>query len=252
MAAAPARPKVRLNRRLSATLPPVAAEAATLLGLKSASRTVGPGHEIVTEGRRCAGLFLLSEGVAIRYRILRDGQRQIVNFLLPGDFAGVTSCRFDVALYSVKMLTHGAMSPIPLSRLLGLLDSHPRHAAQLFWGFAAETAILAEHLIAVGRLTATERIAHLLLELHARLQFVGLADECSYHLPLTQEMIGDALGLSIPYVNKVLQQLRHDGLVTLRDRFVVIENMTELAAMADFEHTYLKPLSIADLLTEHQ
>jgi CRP-like cAMP-binding protein len=249
LAAAPMRPKNRLNHRLSPTLPPVAAEAITLLDLESVSRTVRAGYEIVSEGRRCAGLFLLTEGIAIRYRILRDGQRQILNSLLPGDFAGVTSCRFDSALYSIKTLTPASLAPIPLSKLAGLLDTHPRLAAKLFWSFAAETAILGEHLIAVGRRPAAERIAHLLLELLTRLQLVGLADERSYHLPLTQEMIGDALGLSIPYVNRVLQQLRQDGLVTIKDHCVVIEKMAELAALADFEHTYLRPLSMADFAT---
>jgi CRP-like cAMP-binding protein len=248
LAAAPSRPKVLLNHKLPATLPPLAAEAAILLDLKSASRAVRPGQEIISEGRRCAAVFLITEGIAIRYRILRDGQRQILNFLLPGDFAGVTSCRFDSALYSIKTLTETAMSTIPLARLVGLLDSHPRLAARLFWSFASETAILGEHLIAIGRRPALERIAHLLLELHARLQLVGLADERSYHLPLTQEMIGDALGLSIPYVNRVLQQLRQNGLVTIKDQNVVIENMEELAALADFEHTYLRPLSIGDFM----
>jgi CRP-like cAMP-binding protein len=249
-AAARTRSHPTFNRKLPPTLPQLAAETARLLDLDATSRAVRPGYEIITEGRRCPGLFLITDGIAIRYRILRDGQRQILNFLLPGDFAGVTSCRFENALYSVKTLTDAALSPIPLSKLVGLLDSQPLLAAKLFWSFASESAILAEHLIAVGRRSATERVAHLLLELLTRLQLVGLADERSYHLPLTQEMIGDALGLSIPYVNRVLQQLRQDGLVTIKEQFVVIENMGELAALADFEHTYLRPLSIAEFMAE--
>src|SRR5689334_21233021 len=112
MAAALPRARVRFNHKLSPTLPPVAAEAVSLLDLASVSRSVRAGYEIVSEGRRCAGLFLLAEGIAIRYRILRDGQRQILNFLLPGDFAGVTSCRFDSALYSIRTLTPAVLAPI--------------------------------------------------------------------------------------------------------------------------------------------
>jgi CRP-like cAMP-binding protein len=238
------------NRQTTPSLPGVAAEVAALLDLKAVSRIVRPGQEIISEGKRCTSVFLISDGVAIRYRILRDGHRQILNFLLPGDFAGVTNCRFDNALYSVKTLTQAAVSPVPLARLLGLFDTHPRLAAKLFWSFAAEMAILGEHLIAVGRRSATERVAHLLLELHDRLRLIGLADERSYRLPLTQEMISDALGLSIPYVNRVLQQLRHDGLVTIKDQLVVIENMEELSALADFEHSYLRPLAISEFMTE--
>jgi CRP-like cAMP-binding protein len=251
-APAPRRAKAILYRELTPCLPAVAAEVAALLDLKAVSRLVRPGQEIISEGKRCTSVFLITEGIAIRYRILRDGQRQILNFLLPGDFAGVTACRFDNALCSIKTLTQAAISPVPMARLLGLFDTHPRLAAKLFWSFASETAILGEHLIAIGRRSAPERIAHLLLELYNRLQLIGLADENSYRLPLTQEMISDALGLSIPYVNRVLQQLRHAGLVTIKDQLVVIDNMEELAALADFEQTYLMPLSIADFVTEHE
>jgi CRP-like cAMP-binding protein len=249
-ATAPPRPKVILNQKLSPALPPVARELVVLLDLQAVSRAVRPGQEIVSEGKRCSAVFLITEGIALRYRILRDGQRQILNFLFPGDFAGVTNCRFDSALYSIKTLTHATIAPIPLPRLIGLFDSHPQLAAKLFWSFASEVAILAEHLIAIGRRPARERIAHLLLELHSRLQLIGLANERSYRLPLTQEMISDALGLSIPYVNRVLRQLRRDGLATIKDQLVVIENMEELASLADFEFAYLRPLSLLESIAE--
>jgi CRP-like cAMP-binding protein len=249
-AAAPPRPKTIPLDRLPPFLPRLAAEVVALLDLRAVSRSVRPNQEIVSEGKRCTSVFLITEGIAMRYRILRDGQRQILNFLLPGDFAGITNCRFDNALFSVKTLTPAAISPVPIGRLLGLFDSHPQLAAKLFWSSAGEIAILSEHLIAIGRRSAAERIAHLLLELHNRLQLIGLAGEHSYRLPLTQEMISDALGLSIPYVNRVLQRLRHDGLVTIKDQLIVIENGGELAALADFEQGYLRPLSIAEFVAE--
>jgi CRP-like cAMP-binding protein len=248
-AASPPRSKAFLNQKLP-SLPSVAREVAALLDLKAVSRVLRPGHEIVSEGRRCNSVFLITEGIAIRYRILRDGQRQIINFLLPGDFADVTSCRFESALFSVKTLTHAAIAPIPLTRVIGLLDSQPQLAAKLLWSFSSEAIILAEHLIAVGRRSARERIAHFLLELLVRLQNVGLADERSYRLPLTQEMISDALGLSIPYVNRVLHELRDAGLVRIKDRQVIIDDIEELSAIADFENAYLKPASLAELLPD--
>jgi CRP-like cAMP-binding protein len=231
-------------------LPVVAAEAAGLLDLMAASRTLRPGQEIISEGKRCSAVFLITEGIAIRYRILRDGQRQILNFLLPGDFAGVTSCRFESALYSTKALTHATISPLPLAKLIENFGSHPRLAAKLLWSLSVGSAIVAEHLIAVGRRPAAARVAHLLLELFNRLQLAGLADKRSFRMPLTQEIIGDALGLSVPYVNRVLRDLRRDGLVTIKDQLVVIENMEELSAVADFDQVYLKPLSIVEFLAQ--
>jgi len=242
--------QLHLNRRLTPSLPELAREAVLLLDLKAVSRALRPGQEIISEGRRCSAVFLITEGIAIRYRILRDGQRQILSVLLPGDFAGIISCRFASAPYSIKTLTHATVAPIPVSRLVGLFDSHPRLAAQLLWRASCESTILAEHLIAVGRRSARERVAHFLLELLVRLQAVGLADERSYRLPLTQEMIGDAVGLSVPYLNRVLHELRDEGLVRIKDQIVSIDDVEELSALADFERSYLRPLSLADLLSE--
>src|SRR5205085_4814309 len=105
--------------------------------------------------------------------------------------------------------------------------------------FSCETAMYAEHLIDVGRRSAIERVAHFLLELLVRLQAIGLADERSYRMPLTQELIGDALGLSVPHVNRTLRQLREDGLVSLDEHIVAIHEIEALAALADFEKGYL-------------
>lgn len=238
------------NHDPAASLPPLAAEAAKLLGLYAAGRVLRPGQEIVSEGRRCTAVFLIMDGMAVRYRVLRDGQRQILNFLLPGDFAGTIACRFKSALHSVRTLTQTVIAPIPVAKFIGLSETHPSLAAKLLWSFASEAAIYAEHLITVGRRPASARIAHFLLELLTRLQAVGLADERSYRLPLTQEMISDALGLSVPYVNRVLRELRDSGLVRIRDQQVIIDNLEELAALAEFEHHYLRPLPISEVLAQ--
>jgi len=105
-------------------------------------------------------------------------------------------------------------------------------------------------LIAIGRRNALERVAHFLLELLTRLQALRLADERSFSLPLTQELIADALGLSVPYVNQVLRSLRDEKLVCIKDKLIVINDVEALSALVDFERTYLKPLSIVELLNE--
>jgi CRP-like cAMP-binding protein len=238
-----------LNRTLGPLDP---GEASALLDLTATNRTVSSGREIVSEGKRCSTISLVNEGIALRYRILRDGRRQILNFLFPGDFAGTLNCHFESALYSIKALTPVTISPISLTRLSELFDTHPRLAVKLFWQFPAGATMLSERLIGLGRRSATERIAHFLLELLTRLQDLELADQRSFRLPLTQEMLSDALGLSIPYVNRVLQQLRQDGLVTIKHQTVTIENIEELAALADFEHSYLRPLPIGELLGEER
>jgi CRP-like cAMP-binding protein len=209
-------------------------------------RSVRRRQAVLTEGAKTRAVYFIIEGYLIRYRILRDGQRQIVDLAIPGDFAGVPGCFFHDALYTIKALTNATVALVPLDRLVALFETHPRLAAKIFWSFSCDSAIHAEHLIVVGRRSAHERIAHFLLELLTRLQAVGLADERSFELPLSQEVIGDALGLSLAYVNRTLRRLIDDGLVTIKDQKITINDVDELAFMADFERGYLKPLPITE------
>jgi CRP-like cAMP-binding protein len=250
VATLPARPKRDINFRLSPVASQSIEDAAMQLDPKTASRAIRPGQELVSEGRRCTSIFIIAEGISIRYRVLRDGQRQILSILLPGDFAGIPSCFFSSALYSIRTLTPAVVWPVSMQRVVALFDTQPRVAARLFWTFSCETAVYAERLISVSRRSASERVAHFLLELHARMHKLGLAEANSFRLPLTQEILSDALGLSIPYVNRVLQQLKADGLARIKDQEVIIEDMEALLNLADFEQAYLTPLSLADFAAE--
>ena len=238
------------THRLSQYVPLSSAEIPLLLELQSGNRSICRGREIITEGRPCRTFFIVTAGVLIRYRVLRDGRRQVVSLVIPGDIAGVPGCFFENALYSVRTLTDAVVSPVPFARVLRLFHTHPQLAAKICWSFTYEAAIYAEHLITVARRSALERVAHFLLELLTRLQAINLADERSFWLPLTQELIADALGLSIPYVNRVLRSLRDDDLVTIKDKVVVIKDAEALSTLVDFERSYLKPLSIVGLLNE--
>ena len=228
-----------LTRKLAQIVSLSAAQTALLDELQSATRPVRRHREIVTEGHRYDGVFVLVDGVAIRYRILHDGRRQILNLVLAGDFIGFPGCFFETALYSITALTDTVVAPISFSRLIEIFEGHPRLATAILWSFAREAAMFNEHLIDLGRRSAVERVAHFLLELLVRLQAIGMADESSYRLPLTQELIGDALGLSVPYVNRTLRQLRDDGLVLIKEQLITILDVPALSALADFEHAYL-------------
>jgi CRP-like cAMP-binding protein len=190
----------------------------------------------------------LVEGIAIRYRVLRDGRRQILNIALPGDFVGFPACFFDTALYSITALTDAVVSSVPFARLFRLFQEHPRVGAAIFWIFSCEAAMYAERLIDIGRRSALERVAHFLLELLVRLQVIGVADDRSYRMPLTQELIGDILGLTGVHVSRTLRQLRADGLVIIEGKQVTIRNIEGLSALADFERTYLNHFRMSDAL----
>jgi CRP-like cAMP-binding protein len=208
-------------------------------------RTVRRRQAIITEGLKNRAVFFVIDGFLIRYRILRDGRRQVVSLVLPGDFAGIPGSFFADALYSIKALTCATVAVVPLERLVGLFETHPRLAAKIFWSFSCDAAIHAEHLVVIGRRSAFERIGHFLLELLTRLQMAGLADAHSFELPLSQEVIADALGLSLAYVNRVLRRLADEDLAVIKGQRVVINNVEKLSSLADFEQGYLKPLPIS-------
>jgi CRP-like cAMP-binding protein len=236
-----------LTQKLARLAPLSAVDAAVLDALQSPTRAVARNRELISTGRKYDGLLILIDGVAIRSRVLHDGRRQILNIAIPGDVIGFPACFFETALYSVSTLTDVLVSRVPFARLVGLFDKHPRVAAAIFWSFACEAAMYAEHLIDVGRRSSVERVAHFLLELLMRLQPIGLADACSYRLPLTQELIGDALGLSLQHVNRTLRQLREEGFLSMEGQTIRISNIDGLTALADFDRAYLSRFHMAGI-----
>lgn len=240
-----------LTHKLSRLIELAPAETAVLGEFQINPRRIARGREIVLEGRKYDGLMILIEGVALRYRVLQDGRRQVLNIILPGDFIGFPGCFFESALYSIAALSDCTVSPVPFSRLLALFETHPRIGAAIFWSLSCETAMYAEHLIGVGRRSALERVAHFLLEMQTRLQAIGLGDEHSFRLPLTQELLADALGLSVQYVNQTLRQLREEDLVTVERHQVTIHNYEGLTALADFERTYINRFRMVEFNAEN-
>jgi CRP-like cAMP-binding protein len=244
-------PRSRLTQKLSRLVGLAPAENKWLRELQSHRRRVRRGREIVVEGRKYDELQILLDGEALRYRVLNDGRRQVLNIVLPGDFIGYPGCFFEGALYSISALSDCVLSAVPFTRFLRLPETHPRLGAAIFWSLSCETAMYAEHLIGVGRRSALERIAHFLLEMLTRLQTIGLADERSYRLPLTQELMADALGLSVQYVNQTLRQLREEELASVERQQVTILNFDDLATLADFEHSYINRFRFAELAAEN-
>ena len=240
-----------LTRKLLRLVALSAPEIDVLRELQSHGRRAARGREIIAEGRKYDELQILIEGVALRYRVLNDGRRQVLNIVLPGDFIGFPGCFFEGALYSISALSDCLASPVPFTRFLRLPETHPRLGAAIFWSLSCETAMYAEHLIGVGRRSALERVAHFLLEMLIRLQAIGLADERSYRLPLTQELIADALGLSVQYVNQTLRQLREEGLALVDRQQVTIIDFDGLATLADFERNYISRFRFAELAAEN-
>ena len=155
-----AKPRVArpLTRKLGRLVTLAPDEIGILDDLQSATRVIRRNREIMTEGRKYDALLILIDGVSIRCRILHDGRRQILNIALPGDFIGFPSAFSERALYSITALSDCVVAPVPFLRLLSLFDSQPKLAAAIFWSFACEAAMYAEHLRNLcKRLSASDR-----------------------------------------------------------------------------------------------
>jgi CRP-like cAMP-binding protein len=192
------------------------------------------GEELVAEGQVGRRPRFVTSGWACSQRVLSDGRRQIFGFVLPGDLLGLADRPSTPSLCSVVALT--ALETIDAEAMFEAIqsDSAPGLARALIAAHLAEQALLFDHMVRLGRQTAYERVAHLLLELQRRLEAAGLGDSQRFPLPLTQEILADALGLSIVHVNRTLQQLRRERLIELRSGVAILLQPDLLMNIADY------------------
>jgi CRP-like cAMP-binding protein len=208
-------------------------EQALLRGLGDRRERHASGDELIAEGAPSSARRFVLSGWASRQRVLPDGRRQIFSFLLPGDVIALGR-RAGPELCSVVALT--ALETVDAEPALQAAQSGraPGLARAVAAMEAREQALLLDHMVRLGRQTAYERVAHCLLELQRRLEIVGLGDSQRFPLPLTQEILADALGLSIVHVNRTLQQLRRERLIELRSGVAILLQPEMLAAIADY------------------
>lgn len=193
------------------------------------------GEELIVEGQTGRRARFVLSGWACSQRVLSDGRRQIFGFVLPGDLLGLGERASSPTLCSVGALT--AMETIEAEPVFEAVQSGeaPGLARALIAAQTAEQALLYDHMVRLGRQTAYERVAHMLLELQRRLEITGLGDAQRFPLPLTQEILADALGLSIVHVNRTLQQLRREKLIELRSGVAILLQPDMLASICDFK-----------------
>jgi CRP-like cAMP-binding protein len=200
---------------------------------------VAKNQDVVIAGNPYERFYANHDGWLFRYKILHKGGRQIVDFVLPGDIFALQACLFKSSLYSIATVTPALLSVIIFDKIDEVFERNPKLSKLIFWSAACEAARLAEHLTDAARRSAYERVSHLLLELFIRLKAVGLTDGMSFHTPLTQELIGDALGLTTIHVNRTLRSLRENHLIEIDGKRVTILDFEALSLLSDFETSYL-------------
>jgi len=197
--------------------------------------------DLLYQGQRVRRAYILISGWASSYKMRPDGTRQIIDIRVPGDFLGLQSILLHQSDYAIRPVIDMQIAEIVIDDLFEVLARSPRLAEAILWTVSQDSATGAERLISLGRRTATERVAHFMLELGARLTLVGQGDEAGYECPLTQYHLADALGLSAVHTNRVLRQLRDEGMLTFRDGHVCFDARDRLIALAGFDPAPLYP-----------
>lgn len=218
-------------------------DEAILAGLAEPARRLDRG-DIVPEGAEPRSVILVLEGWACRYKQLENGKRQITSVLLPGDLGEPFGALPRVMDHAVGALTPVLLVRVPPHALHRAVRASPRVEAALWWDLLAAQALQREHLVSLGRRSAVERLGHFLCEVHLRLGLVGLVEQSSCDIPLTQGDLADLLGLSAVYVNRSLQELRGSGLISLRGRRLTLHDVQALRELSMFSPDLLLPQGV--------
>lgn len=200
---------------------------------------VPAGRHLIREGQLPIECCVLVKGFACRHKLTADGARQIVSFHLRGDILDIQHLMLERADHNVQAITASTIAWVPRSELEQLAWSRPAIGKGLWRDCLIDASIFREWVLNVGRRDGKARIAHMLCEFAARCQAAGLGDGGCFNLPMTQEQIGDATGLTSVHVNRMLKALRDDGAIDRKGRQVTISNWNRLREIADFDPTYL-------------
>jgi CRP-like cAMP-binding protein len=210
-----------------------------LLALPHNIRRVAAGAHIIRDGDKPEICGVLLSGFAFRHKITGEGGRQVLAIHMEGDFVDLQNALLGVSDHNVQMLTDGDVAFIAKDAIRELALTRPAIGMAMWTDTLIDSAIFREWVVNVGRRDARSRIAHMLCEFSLRLEAAGLAKEHRYELPMTQEQLADAVGLTSVHVNRVLRQLGEEGLISRNKRSIVIEDWKRMRDVGDFNERYL-------------
>ena len=217
-----------------------AADRQAILDLPHTLKRVEQHHYVIRDRDKAAYCCLLVAGFAVRHKIVGGGYRQICAIHMKGDLVDLQNSLLGTADHSVQMLTTGHIAMIPREEIVRLAFERPAVGRAMWYDTLVDGSIFREWIANVGRRDARTRVAHLLCEFALRLKVAGLGDEVGYQLPMTQEQLGDATGLTSVHVNRTIKQLEADGLIDrVSPRSIAIGDWKKLADVGDFDSHYL-------------
>jgi CRP/FNR family transcriptional regulator, anaerobic regulatory protein len=218
-----------------------AEELAFVKTFKTDELRVDAGASFLREGARSEYLYTVLSGWAFRYKMLNDGRRQILNYALPADMVGLQGALMNEMEHSVEALTPLVLCVFPRTKLWDLYSRLPSLAFDITWLAAREEQLVDENLVSLGRRTALERAAYLLLHLYTRAEESGLVKNESIQFPFTQQHLADTLGMSLVHTNKTLKRLFVSKAVRWKDRIFEMVDRAALAGIAGSDVAKIRP-----------
>jgi CRP-like cAMP-binding protein len=209
-----------------------------ILDLPVKIRNLDPGAYLVREGSVPVNCSVLIDGFAFRQKVTGEGARQIIALCIPGDAVDLQNMFLNVSDHAVQMLTLGTVADLKRDDLQELVMARPAIGGAIIKSTLVEASILREWVVNVGRRDARERIAHILCEFAVRLETRGLSPG-GFALPMTQEQLADATGLTPVHVNRTLKALEAEGLITRQRRQIQFPDWRLLQSAGDFSRQYL-------------
>lgn len=218
-----------------------AADETVLVGLSKTTRRVERG-DIQREGTQPRSIVMTLEGWLYRYKQLENGKRQITAVFIPGDLCEPFGAVAPLMDHSLAALTAGTVALVAPRDIRAAAQSSPRIEEALWWDLLLSEALGREHRVSLGRRLAMERLGFFFCEMHVRLTMIGMVDNGSFELPLTQIDLGDLFGLSAVHVNRSLQDLRGSGLLSFRGRRVTLHDLPALRSLSMFDPVCFEPM----------
>lgn len=214
-------------------------ETAALTAATSRPRKVPTRTDLIREGDQPGPVFVILDGWACRYKILPNGTRQVLAYLMPGD-----SCDLHIGLlaemdHSIQVITPASVVTIERQLMDELMDKHRGIARAMYIGQLIDEGTMRAWITSMGRRSSAERVAHLMCELYLRARSIGLITGTSLALPLSQILLADSLGMTPIHLNRVLKILRESGAMRIARGVLHIEDPDKLVHIAGFDENYL-------------
>ena len=214
-------------------------EKAALERVTAHPRRVASKKDLIREGDQPGPVFVMLDGWAMRYKILPNGSRQVVAFLMPGDACDLHIGMLAEMDHSIQTITPGRVATISRVEMDELMNEHQGIARGMYVAQLADEGILRAWIVSMGRRSSIERVAHLVCELYVRAHWSGMVADEGFELPLSQVVLADALGMTPVHINRILKELRLSGAMALQRGSVSIMDPVRLVQIAGFDENYL-------------